>query len=119
MAPRFTFETGKRSVRKNLGSFGLHLAALLAFKPGIFSGTSIAFDLAIITHEAQDSLFVAAIPEDPSAQQELVGRVWSRKQGALPSQGRLVSEDEFRGLSALESNERFAPLCLEGTLLTC
>ena len=108
--PRFALERGARSVRPNLGSLGLHLAALLTFRPGIFSGTSIAFDLAIITRELHDSLFVASVPEDPGAQRELVGRVWSRTQGATPSQGRLVSEAEFSGLSAIEAKERFEQL---------
>ena len=110
MTPRFGVETGARSVRQNLQRLGLHLDALLAFKPGIFSGTSIAFDLAIITREPKDSLFVASIPEDPSAQHELVSRLWNRKQGATPSQGWLVSQDEFRGLPALEAKERFEQL---------
>jgi len=110
MPPRFAFERGARSVRQNLGSLGLHLAALLTFKPGIFPGTSIAFVLAIITRKPHDSLFIASVPEDSGAQRELVGRVWSRRQGATPSQGRLIPEGESSGLSAIEAKERFEQL---------
>ena len=110
MAPRFAWESSSRSVRRNLAHFGLHLSALLTFRPGIFAETSISFDLVIITRERHNELFVAGVPEDYDAQKELVNRLWNRKQGAMPSQGRLVSEDQFHGLQALEAKERAAQL---------
>lgn len=110
MAPRFAWETSSRSVRRNLDRFGLHLSALLTFRPGIFAETSISFDLAIITREQHKDLFVAGVPEDYDAQKELVNRLWKRKQGAMPSQGRLVSENQFHGLQALEAKERASQL---------
>ena len=110
MAPKFGFESSARSVRQNLDRFGLHLSALLTFRPGIFAQTSISFDLAIITRERHNELFVARVPEGSDAQKELVNRLWKRKQGTMPSQGRLVSEDQFHGLHALEAKERAAQL---------
>jgi len=108
MAPRFAWEKGSRTVRKNLPYFGLHLSALLTFQPGIFAHTSISFILAIITKERHNKLFVAAIPEDSDGQNALVDRLWKRSPGTMVSQGRLVSEDQFNSFQQLESKERAA-----------
>jgi len=106
MAPRFAREKGSQSVRRNLAQFGLHLSALLTFRPGTFAGTNVAFDLAVMERTKHERLFVAQVPEDSKAQAELIARLWQRKEGSTPGQGWLVSEDRFPGLSALEAQER-------------
>jgi len=106
MAPAFKWNPSGRSVRRNLERLGLHLSALLTFRPGIFAETSIAFDLAIIERTKHDALFVAEVPEDAQAQAQLVSRLWKRKEGSTPSLGWLVSERLFYGLPALEAKER-------------
>ena len=107
---RFSFETGPRSIRANLERFGLHLSALLTFRPGIFVHTSLAFNLAIIDRRPRKSLFVAEVPEDLEGQKALVERLRRRKQGRTASQGRLVDPANFHGLVALEAYERYGKL---------
>jgi len=110
VAPRFAWEKRPDSIRKNLDRFGLHLSALLKFRPGTFAGISLALDLAIIDRKVRETLFVAEIPEDAEAQKALVARLLKRKQGPTPSQGRLVPQDQFHGLAALEAKERYYKL---------
>lgn len=108
--PRFAWEKRPRSIRQNLDRFGLHLSALLRFKPGTFAGNSLAFSLAIIDRKTGEKLFVAEIPEDSEAQKELITRLKRRTQGRTPSQGRLIPPEQFYGLEALEARERYSKL---------
>lgn len=110
VSPRFSFESGRRSVRANLERFGLHLSALLSLRPGTFIGTSLGFNLAVIDHKPRKMLFVAEVPEDLEGQKALVERLRKRKQGPTASQGRLVDPANFYGLAALEARERYDKL---------
>lgn len=110
VAPRFIWDTRSNSVRRNLEHFGLHLSLLLEFRPATFAGTSIAFELAIIDRKPRETLFVAEIPGDVGAQKQLVTRMRKRKQGPMPSQGRLIRSAQFHGLAALEAKERYERL---------
>ena len=110
VAPRFAWETKPRSVRRNLDRFGLHLSALLTFPPGTFPGTSLALDLAIIDGKQRQTLFVAEVPHDIEAQRELIQGLRQRKQGPTSGQGRLIPEEQFHGLAALEARERYGKL---------
>lgn len=116
MAPKFTLDIRSNSVRENLDKFGLHLAALLTFKPGIYGGSNLAFDLAVITREQHDQIFVAGIPEEAGAQEELVGRLWNRRQGATPSQGWFVAPEERRRIAELEAQVRYHEFAREKQL---
>lgn len=112
MPPRFALSKKNHSVRRNLGRLGLHLSALLKFLPGTFSETNLALDLAIIEKVDRGGLFVAEVPEDFKGQDELISRLWKRKEGSTPSQGWLVPDDQFRGLQALEAAERAKKLAI-------
>ena len=101
MPSRFAWEKGPHSVKKNLAHFGLHLSTLLSFRPGIFPFTNISFNLAIITRERHNELFVASIPKDADAQKALIDRLWNRKPSTAASQGWLVPEKQFHGLQGL------------------
>ncbi len=107
---QFSFKTGPRSVRANLKRFGLHLSALLALRPGIFVGTPLSFNLAIIDRKPHDTLFVAEVPEDLAGQTALVERLRNRKQGPTASQGSLVNPGSFYGFAAFEAQERYDKL---------
>lgn len=105
--PKFAFGNSQNSVRRNLRHYGLHLSGLLQIPSGAFSPTtSIGFELALIERTSQDDLFVAGIPEDSAAQDELIARLRQRVEGPQPNQGRLVQEKSFYGLAALEAAER-------------
>lgn len=105
--PRFAFERSRISVRHNLVRFGLHLSALLRIPPKAFLPmTSMSFELALIERRKRPNLFVAEIPEQPDAQDQLIERLRAREEGPQASQGRLVKEAEFFGLGALEATER-------------
>ena len=106
VAPRFAWDTKPKSVRRNLPRFGLYLSALLTFPPGTFSGTSLAFELAVIDRSEHDTLFVAEVPVDLQAQKELAEHLWKRKPGPTPRQGSLIPEGQYSGLSALEAKQR-------------
>lgn len=105
--PRFAFNNSPQSVRRNLRRYGLHLSGLLQIAPGAFApATPMAFELALIDRTPHDDLFVAALPEEPAAQDELIARLRERHEGPQPSQGRLVTEKTFFGLGALEAADR-------------
>jgi|GEM_PF-1961131 hypothetical protein len=108
--PRFAWERGQKSVRRNLKRLGLHLSALLELKAGIFPGTSSTLFLAIIERREFPNLFVAEMPEDADAQTQLIQRLVQRKPGPSPSMGRLTSIEGFHGLSSLEARERYIRL---------
>ncbi len=105
--PRFAFDDSRKSVRRNLSRFGLHLSALIQIPPGAFAEVpSIAFELAVIERIPRDNLFVAALPETTEAQDELIVRLRERNDGPQPNLGRLVTEKTFFGLDCLEAAER-------------
>ncbi len=112
MPPRFTWDDRLDSVRANLPRFGLHLTGLLRLKPGTFSTTGIAFDLAIIERIDRDRLFVAELPDHDKGQDELLTRLRERREGPHPTQGRLVPGKTFRGLEVLEAHDRTKELGL-------
>ena len=112
MSPRFTWDENKDSVRQNLPKFGLYLTALLRLRPGTCAATNLAFDLAIVERVDRENLFVAEVPDDERGQDELIARLRDRKEGHSPTQGRLVSRDEFRGLEVLEALDRSEKLGL-------
>jgi len=112
VSPRFEWDKKTNSVRSNLEKFGLYLSALLKFRPGAFHETSLALDLAIIEKVDHRGLFVAEIPEDDKGQDELITRLWKRQKGPIPSQGWIVTDDQFLGLQALEATERARRLAL-------
>jgi len=105
--PRFAFNNAARSVRRNLRHFGLHLSGMLQIPPGAFApATPMGFELALIERTPHVDLFVAEIPEDAAAQDELITRLRDRREGPQPSQGRLVTEKTFFGLGVLEAVDR-------------
>ena len=109
--PSFVTSRSASGVRRNLDRFGLHLNALLELPAGGLSATTSAvFGLAVIERQPRDGLFVASVPEDEVAQDELIRRLRSREEGKLVSLGRLVNESEFRGLAPLEAAERVRSL---------
>lgn len=108
----FVLNKKKNSVITNLEKFGLHLSALLQFRQSTFSATNMALSLVIIEKVNHGKLFVAEIPEDINGQDELITRLFKRQEGATPSQGRLIDENQFIGLKALEAKERSKKLGL-------
>lgn len=109
--PKFAFNNSPQSVRRNLHRYGLHLSGMIQIAPGAFAPTTpMSFDLALIERTRYDNLFVAALPEEAAAQDELIARFRDRREGPQPSQGRLVTEKTFFGLAALEAADRAARL---------
>lgn len=110
VSPRFAFETKPRAVRTNLQALGLSLSALLQFPRETFAGTSISFELALLSRRKVDTLYVAELPSNLDDLPAFVARLKERKQGPTASQGRLVSPSGYRGLAALEARERYDKL---------
>ena len=108
--PGFAFETRARSVRANLGQFGLHLSAILALRPGTFGHTGVALNLVLVDRKARKKLFVAEVPEDVEGQRALINRFHKGRQGRTVSQGRMVDPAGFHGLAPLEAQERYDKL---------
>jgi hypothetical protein len=104
--PQFGFEPSQRSVKNNLTKFGLHLNALLSFKPRTFRSHDIAANMAIISRNHYEDLFVASIPESNKEQAELIQRLWDRQEADIPRQGQLISGKEFFGFPAHEAKEK-------------
>jgi len=106
--PSFVSANSRRlSVRDALHKLGLNLTALLRIPNGAILPTmGIGAELAVIERTERDSLFVAEIPVDSEAQDQLIARLRNREPGPQPSQGRLVSGKEYVGLTALEARER-------------
>ena len=110
VSPGFAFETRTRSVRANLGQFGLHLSAILALRPGTFGHTGVALNLVLVDRKARKKLFVAEVPEDIEGQRALIDRFHKGRQGRTASQGRMVDPAGFHGLAPLEARERYDKL---------
>lgn len=112
VSPKFAWDKKNNSIRFNLEKFGLYLSALLKFRPGTFRETNLVLYLAIIERIDHGNLFVAEVPEEARGQNELITRLWKRKKGPTPSQGWIVTDDQFLGLQALEATERAKKLAL-------
>ena len=105
--PGFAFDTGARSVRANLGQFGLHLSAILALRPGNFGRTGVSLNFVLVDRKTRNKLFVAEVAADMAGQQELINRFHKRKQGRTASLGRMVDPADFRGIAPLEAREQY------------
>lgn len=99
--PRFEWDESKSQVRGNLGQFGLYLSALLRISAGALGQTTVPLTLALFERKLYLNLFVAEIPEDSAAQDELIERLIGRQNGPSATQGRVVDPDRYRGFDAL------------------